>query len=53
MQSEYSTNGGYYYEFIFRSMQNKLMTGAVSRKKTGISKKEWKGDLHFAAFVFL
>ena len=30
---EYSTDDGYYYYFIFRSMHNKLVTMVVSRKK--------------------
>lgn len=52
MQSDYSTNGGYYYYFIFRSMHSKLITMVVSRKKMGIWGKEWKGDLHFADLPF-
>ena len=30
---EYSTDDGYYYYFIFRTMHNKLVTMVVSRKK--------------------
>lgn len=52
MESDYSTNGGYYYYFIFRFMPNKLITMVISGKKMGIWGKEWKGDLHFAVFTF-
>lgn len=51
--SKSSTNGGYYY-FSFRSMYLiKLVIMAASGKKMGRWGKEWKGDLHFAIFIFL